>query len=45
MSNDAGHGLGNSAARLDSIVKLLAIKFTIPMAVALLKKGNIISFV
>ena len=36
MSNDAGHGLGNSAARLDNIVKLLAMKLTIPIAVALL---------
>ena len=34
INKDAGHGRGNSAARLDNIVKLLAIKFTIPIAVA-----------
>lgn len=34
MSKLAGQGLGNSAARLDRMVKLLAMKLTIPIAVA-----------
>ena len=36
MSSVAGHGRGNSAARLDRMVKLLAMKLTKPIAVALL---------